>query len=64
MDLVIKALDGQTAGDPHKLNDSFLVESELTLSAEGGVIRYEVVPVPPYQEILRRRRLGRLPERP
>ncbi|AGA30967.1 GNAT family N-acetyltransferase [Singulisphaera acidiphila] len=50
MDLVIKALDGQTAGDPHKLNDSFLVESELTLSAEGGVIRYEVVPVPPYKK--------------
>ncbi|WP_406699519.1 GNAT family N-acetyltransferase [Singulisphaera sp. Ch08] len=48
MDLVIKAPDELTVGDARKLDDSYLVESELRVFAEDGVIHYEVVPVTPY----------------
>jgi streptothricin acetyltransferase len=50
VDLVIREDDGQAGGDGHGLDGSFLVESELALFAEGGVIRYEIVPVPPYEK--------------
>ena len=50
MDLVIRALDRESIVDAYGFDDSFLVESELTLSAEGGVVRYEVVPVPAYEK--------------
>lgn len=50
MDLVVKALDELTLGDARKLDDSFLVESELRLFAEDGVTHYEVVPVSPYEK--------------
>lgn len=50
MDLVIREADGQAMVDAQGLDGPFLVESELALFAEGGVIRYEVVPVPPYKK--------------
>lgn len=50
MGVVIRALDEADLGDAHGLDEAFLVESELSLFAEGGVIRYEVVPVPPYEK--------------
>jgi streptothricin acetyltransferase len=50
VDLVIRAPDGQAIGDAYEFDDSFPVESELILFAEGGVVRYEVVPVPPYEK--------------
>jgi streptothricin acetyltransferase len=50
VDFVISEAVGQAMGDAYGLDGSFLVESELTLFAEGGVIRYEVVPVPPYEK--------------
>jgi streptothricin acetyltransferase len=50
VDLVIREDDGQAGGDAHGLDGSYLVESELALFAEGGVIRYEVIPVPPYEK--------------
>lgn len=50
MNLVIREDDGQSGGDAHRLDGSFRVESELALFAEGGVFRYEVVPVPPYRK--------------
>jgi ribosomal protein S18 acetylase RimI-like enzyme len=46
--LVIRAHDEQTMGDAYGFDGSFRVESELALFAEHGVIRYEIVPVPPY----------------
>ena len=48
MGLVIRAHDEQTMGDAYGFDGSFPVESELALFAEHGVIRYEIVPVPPY----------------
>ena len=48
MGLVIRAHDEQTMGDAYGLDGSFLVEFELDLFAEHGVIRYRIVPVPPY----------------
>jgi streptothricin acetyltransferase len=50
VDLVIRTLDRLSIGDAYGFDDSFLVESELTLSAEGGVVRYEIVPVPAYEK--------------
>ncbi len=50
MDLVIKALDRKSIGDAYGFDDSFLVESELTLFAESGIVRYEVVPVAAYEK--------------
>jgi streptothricin acetyltransferase len=50
VDLVIKALDEQTIGDAYGFEDAFLVESELALFVENGVVRYEVVSVPPYKK--------------
>jgi ribosomal protein S18 acetylase RimI-like enzyme len=54
VDLVIGAHDGQTAVNAYGLDDSFLVDSELVLFAEDGAVRYEVVPVPPYQKRYRK----------
>jgi len=48
VDLMIRKADGQAIGNAYGFDGSFLVESELALFAEGGVIRYEVVPVPSY----------------
>ena len=50
MGVVIRASDGADLGDAHRLDGTFLVQSELALLVEGGVIRYEVVPVPPYEK--------------
>lgn len=50
MDLVIREPDEQLIGDAFGFDGSFLVESELVLFAEDGVVRYEVVPVPPYEK--------------
>jgi streptothricin acetyltransferase len=50
VDLVIKALDEQAIGDAYGFDGSFLVESELVLFAEDGVVRYEVVSVPLYEK--------------
>src|SRR4051794_39424407 len=50
MDLTIRAPDEAAIADAYGFDDSFLVESELALSAEGGVVRYEVVSVPPYRK--------------
>ncbi len=51
MGVVVRALDEADFGDAHGLDEAFVVESELSLFfAEGGVIRYEVVPVPPYEK--------------
>ena len=50
MGLVIRASDGADLGDAHRLDETFLVQSELSLFVEGGVIRYEVIPVPPYEK--------------
>src|SRR5262245_33408678 len=46
--------DEQAIKDACGFDDSFLVESELALFAEGGVVRYQVLPVRPY-----RKRYGR-----
>jgi ribosomal protein S18 acetylase RimI-like enzyme len=48
VDLVIRAPDERAIGDAYGFDDSFPVESELVLFAEGGVVRYKVVPVPRY----------------
>ena len=50
MGLVIRASDGAALGDAHGSTRRSWCESELSLSVEGGVIRYEVVPVPPYEK--------------
>jgi GNAT superfamily N-acetyltransferase len=50
MELVIRALDRQSIRDAYGFDDSFLVESELTLSAESGIVRYEVFPVAAYEK--------------
>ena len=50
MDLLIKAPDDQAVGDAYGFDESFLVESELALFSERGVVRYEVVPVKPYEK--------------
>src|SRR4051794_31421904 len=50
MGVAIRASDGVDLGDTHRLDETFLVQSELSLSVEGDVIRYEVVPVPPYEK--------------
>lgn len=50
MDLVIRALDRTSLRDAYGFDDVFLVESELILSADGGFVRYEVVPVPAYEK--------------
>jgi len=52
--LVIRTADEQSNGDAYGFDDSFLVESELALSAERGVVRYEVVPIPAYEKSYRR----------
>jgi len=54
VNLVIRARDGRTAADAYGLDDSFLVESELVLFAEDGAVRYEVVPVSPYEKRYRK----------
>ena len=48
MDVEIRAPNAREVGDAYDFDDSFTVESELILSAEGGVARFEVVPVVPY----------------
>jgi streptothricin acetyltransferase len=50
VDLVIRALDRESIRDAYGFDDLFLVESELTLSADGGVVHYEIVPVPTYEK--------------
>ena len=50
VDLVIRTLDGGEIGDAYGFDDSFTVDSEMILFAEGGVLGYEVVPVPPYEK--------------
>jgi streptothricin acetyltransferase len=50
VDVVIKASDEQGLRDAYGFDGSFLVESELALFAENGVVRYEVVSVPPYRK--------------
>ncbi len=50
LDLVIRAPDERDLGDAHGLDGSFVVESELVLFVEGGVVRYEVVPVPRHEK--------------
>jgi streptothricin acetyltransferase len=50
VDLVIRALDEQAIADAYGFDGSFLVESELALFAEDGVVRYEVVSVRPYRK--------------
>jgi len=54
VNLVIRAHDEQTTVDAYGLDDSFLVQSELVLFAEDGAVRYEVVPVPPYEKRYRK----------
>ena len=61
MGLVIRAHDEQTMGDAYGFDGSFLVESELALFAEHGVIRYQIVPVPPYMKHYQK---GDLPAHP
>ena len=51
MNLVIREHDARP-GKCYGLDDSFVVESELVLFAEDGVLRYEVVAVPPLREAL------------
>jgi ribosomal protein S18 acetylase RimI-like enzyme len=48
VDLVIRAADERAIGDAYGFDDSFPVDSELVSFAEGGVVRYEVAPVPRY----------------
>ena len=48
MRLVIRSSDRVALGNAHRLDETFLVQSELNLFIEDGIIRYEVVPVPPY----------------
>jgi ribosomal protein S18 acetylase RimI-like enzyme len=48
--LVIRIPDEREIGDAYVFDDSFSVESEMILFAEGGVVRYEVVPVSPYEK--------------
>ena len=50
MGVVIRASDEADLGDAHRLDETFLVQSELSLFVEDGVIRYKVVPVPPYEK--------------
>lgn len=50
MSLVIRAHDQQAVGDAYGFDDSFLVESELALFTEDGILRYEFVSVPPYRK--------------
>ena len=47
---MIRALDRQSIVDTYGFDDSFLVESELTLSVDSGIVRYEDVPVPAYEK--------------
>jgi len=47
MDLVIKPLDESSVDAAVALDDSFLVDSELILHAERGVIHFEVTMVSP-----------------
>jgi streptothricin acetyltransferase len=46
--LVIEAPEEHEVGDAYGFDDSFAVESEAVLLVEGGVPRYEVVPVSAY----------------
>jgi streptothricin acetyltransferase len=48
VDLEIRAPDEREGGEAYGFDDSFTVESEAVPFAEGGVPRYEVVPVPPH----------------
>jgi streptothricin acetyltransferase len=50
VDLEISAPDDREIGDAYGFDDSFTVASEAVLFAEGGVPRYEVVPVVPYRK--------------
>jgi len=50
VDLAIRVPDEQAIKDAYGFDDSFLVESELALFAEDGVVRYQIVPVPPYRK--------------
>jgi ribosomal protein S18 acetylase RimI-like enzyme len=50
MGVVIRASDDADFVDAHGFDEAFLVQSELSLSVEGGVIRYEIIPVPPYEK--------------
>jgi streptothricin acetyltransferase len=50
VDLVIRTPDEQDLRNAYGFDGSFLVESELAVTAEGGVLRYEVVAVPPYEK--------------
>src|SRR5262245_3931346 len=54
VNLVIRALDERTTVDAYGLDGAFLVESELVLFAEDGAVRYEVIPVPPYEKRYRK----------
>ena len=49
VDPEIRAPDEREIGDAYGFDDSFTVVSEAVLFAEGGVPRYEVVPVVPYR---------------
>jgi len=48
--LAIRVLDEQAIADAYGFDGSFLVESELALFAEDGLIRHEVVSVHPYRK--------------
>lgn len=50
MDLVVREPDEHEIGDAYGFDGTFVVDSELALFAEGGVVRYEVVPVPRYEK--------------
>ena len=54
MDLAIRVPDEQAIDAAYGFDDSFLVESELALFAEDGVVRYQIVPVRPYRKRYRR----------
>lgn len=64
MELVIRAPDEQAIGDAYGFDGSFTVASELVLVAEGGVLRYEVVSVTPYQKSYGRADLSGYPDAP
>lgn len=64
MNLLIKAHGESNTVNVYRLDDSFVVESELALFAEHGAIRHEIVAVPPYEKSYRKDNLTARREAP
>jgi hypothetical protein len=50
LELAIKEIDRRSIADAHGFGDSFRVDSELILSMEAGIVRFQRIAVPPYEK--------------